>query len=60
VSGVLSGQPTFAAFAGATLAVARHDYGAKSDAAAAVKSGWEQVGVTPRVSKRVAAQLAAD
>lgn len=57
VSGVLSAASTFSSFAGATLAVARRDYGEDSGVVAAIGEGWRSVGVRPRISKRASALL---
>lgn len=49
---MLTSTTTFAAFAGLTVAIARRDFGADGEEAAATRAAWRAVGVTPRLSKR--------
>jgi hypothetical protein len=59
-SGALTSTTSFAAFAGLTVAIARRDFGADGEEAAATRAAWQAVGVTPRLSKRAAGLVEGD
>jgi Zn-dependent metalloprotease len=50
---LISPTSSFAAFAGATIAIAKVDYVDRNEISSAVEKAWREVGIKPKITKKV-------